>query len=593
MDGPFSSPGDPAADRRPDESPDDDRRLFAPRELPPLGPDASADGPAYRDWVRNRLADPAPPAGPGGPAVTLVLVLDDPRPPWLRRSLRALTRALGPGDEVALATVGRLAPEAARALDEELVDVPAAVGVVRAAGPSPARAGAAAVAATRSPLVVLVGQHDELEPDARARLVAGLGEAVGCYGDEDRIDDVGAAGRPWFKPDWSPDLLLGAPYVGRPLLVRRTALAAAGGIVDVEGGDWEHDLMLRVGEQGPLAHVPEVLYHRRSPEAPPERPVAGPAAVERALARRSEPGSVEPGPLPGTWTIARRLSGRPTVSVIIPFRDGARLLRTCVDTVTATTGLPVELVLVDNGSTEPETLTLVDTLAARPDVTVVEDPRPFNWAALNNGAARQAGGDVLVFLNNDIEARRPQWLEPLVAQALRPEVGAVGARLLYPDGRVQHAGVVVGLGGAAGHVLGGLAGDEPGYGGLAVLTRNCSGVTGACLAVRPSVFFELGAFDESLGLDLNDVDYCLRAIAAGYRVVYEPAAELVHHESPTRGTSGSARDIRRFVDRWQSLIERGDPLLGQNLTRVDSSCGLRRPDETKWWQEWRSTLDTV
>ena len=248
---------------------------------------------------------------------------------------------------------------------------------------------------------------------------------------------------------------------------------------------------------------------------------------------------------------------------------------------------------MDNGSTEPETLTLVEDLASRADVTVVEDPRPFNWAALNNEAARRARGQVLVFLNNDIEARRPRWLEPLVAQALRPEVGAVGARLVYPDGRVQHAGVVVGLGGAAGHVLAGLPADQPGYGGLAVLTRNCSAVTGACLAVRPSVFFELGAFDEALGLDLNDVDYCLRAIAAGFRVIYEPAAELVHHESPTRGTSGSASDIRRFVDRWRLLIERGDPLFGRNLTRVDSSCGLRRPDEAKWWVAWRSTLDTV
>ena len=247
--------------------------------------------------------------------------------------------------------------------------------------------------------------------------------------------------------------------------------------------------------------------------------------------------------------------------------------------------------LVDNGSVEPETHTLVERLSARPDVTVVADPRPFNWAALNNAAARVDGGDVLLFLNNDIEARRDGWLEALVAQAQRPLVAAVGARLLYPTGRVQHAGVVVGLGGAAGHVLAGLPSDQPGYGGLAVLTRDCSAVTGAAMAIRRSVFEELGGFDESLGVDLNDIDLCLRAIERGYRVVYEPLAELVHHESPSRGTSGSVEDIRRFLHRWEALLLAGDPLLSPHLTRMDGSSALRRPDEEGWWLQWRSTLE--
>ena len=199
-------------------------------------------------------------------------------------------------------------------------------------------------------------------------------------------------------------------------------------------------------------------------------------------------------------------------SAIIPFRDGARFLRTCVDSVTATAGdVDLELVLVDNGSVEPETRTLVERLAGRTDVVVVRDDRPFNWAALNNGAVDRARGDVLLFLNNDIEARHDGWLEVLAAQALRPEIGAAGARLLYPTGRVQHAGLVIGLGGAAGHVLVGLDGDAPGYLGMAVVARDCSAVTGACLATRRDVFDDLGRFDVSLGLDLNDIDFCLRA----------------------------------------------------------------------------------
>ncbi len=259
--------------------------------------------------------------------------------------------------------------------------------------------------------------------------------------------------------------------------------------------------------------------------------------------------------------------------------------------MSATAGdLPFELVLVDNGSTDPQTLTLVDRIARRDDVTVLRDDRPFNWPALNNAAVLHSTGEVMVFLNNDIEATTPGWLDRLAAQALRPEVGAVGARLLYPDGRLQHAGMVIGLGGAAGHVLAGLEGDRPGYLGLAVLTRECTAVTGACLATRRDVFDRLGGFDEELGLDFNDVDYCLRARQTGLRVLYEPGAELVHYESPSRGTSGSAADIRRFVERWEDEILAGDPYLNRNLTRVDSSCALCGPDERGWWQTWRRNL---
>jgi GT2 family glycosyltransferase len=297
--------------------------------------------------------------------------------------------------------------------------------------------------------------------------------------------------------------------------------------------------------------------------------------------------------VPGTVHVRRRPAVRPRVSAIVPFRDEPGLLRACVDSVTATAGaVDLELVLVDNGSVEPETLSLVEALARRRDVTLVHDPRPFNWAALNNAAADAAGGEVLLFLNNDIEARRPGWLEALCAQALRPEIAAVGARLLYPTGQVQHAGVVLGLGGAAGHVLAGLPATRPGYLAMAVLTRECSAVLGACMAVRRAVFDELGRFDDQLRLDLNETDFCLRARARGYRVVYEPLAELVHHESPSRGTSGSMADIARFIDRWEDALRAGDPYLNRNLTRIDSSCALRAPDEERRWEQWRSNLQS-
>ncbi len=280
-----------------------------------------------------------------------------------------------------------------------------------------------------------------------------------------------------------------------------------------------------------------------------------------------------------------------SVSVLIPFRDEPRFLRACVDSVTITTrDCDVEFVLVDNGSSEPETLTLVERLVGRTDVRLLRDPRPFNWAALSNAAAGLASGDVLLFLNNDIEAHRPGWLAALCAHALRPDVAAVGARLLYPDRRLQHCGIVVGMTGAAGHPLVGLAEDDPGYLSLAATTRECSAVTGACLATRRDVFVELGGFDESLGVDLNDVDYCLRARAQGYRTVYEPRAELIHHESPSRGTAGGVGDIVRFLERWGDYIAEGDRYFNAHLTRRDQSCRLARDDEEEAWNRWYATV---
>jgi GT2 family glycosyltransferase len=282
------------------------------------------------------------------------------------------------------------------------------------------------------------------------------------------------------------------------------------------------------------------------------------------------------------------------VSILIPFRDEPRLLRTCVDSLAATTSThtSVELVLIDNGSSDPETLTLVERLAESPDVRLLTDSRPFNWAALNNEGALVARGDILVFLNNDIEAHQSGWLSALCAQALRPDVGAAGARLLYPDHHLQHCGLVIGLTGAAGHVLGGLPQEASGYLHMATATRECSAVTGACLATRRTVFELLGGFDETLGVDLNDVDYCLRAAEKGFRTLYEPAAQLIHHESPSRGTAGGVGDVVKFVDRWKEYISEGDRYLNPHLTRADPSCGLARAGEKDDWNRWYATLTT-
>jgi len=576
--------------------------LFAPRELPPLRPDAAAEDPArYGAWARTREAERvAAPMGvlPAGRTDVLVVV-DGAEPGLLSACLGSVSAQTSHGWRLSIVTVGDMTDEQDEVLAGVLAAWPGRVGLrVAPPGTDTATAVSLAFEFSGSPAVLHLGQHDELAPDALALLTRAIEgasaslRADAAYADEDDIDATGQLSGPVLKPDWSPDLLMSTPYLGRPTVFRRGVVGEAGGIRPSAGGDWEHDLMLRVAERaGRVTHVAEVLCHRHD-RPPPSWEPSGGGVVAAALARRAEEGEVAAGPLPGTWAVHRRASTRPSVSVLVPFRDGAAFLRTCVDSVTATADdVDLELVLVDNGSVDPETHTLVDRLAERPDVVVVHDPRVFNWAALNNEAALAAGGEVLVFLNNDIEAGRPGWLGVLAAQALRPEVAVAGGRLLYPGGRVQHAGVVVGMGGAAGHVGAGLRADQPGYLGMAVLTRNCSAVTGACMAVRREVFEAVGRFDETLGVDLNDIDFCLRAIQRGYRVVYEPLAELVHFESPSRGTSGSVANITRFVDRWRPLIEDGDPFLNVHITRVDSSCALRGPDEEGWWQRWRSTLD--
>lgn len=341
-----------------------------------------------------------------------------------------------------------------------------------------------------------------------------------------------------------------------------------------------------------VVHIPEVLCHRTDDAAPNDAKSF--QHIEEALRRRGDAATVETGAAPGTYRIVRPARSDIPTSIVIPFRDEPRLLRTCVDSIVDTTSrhTGVELLLIDNGSTDPETFTLLERLAENPDVTIVADPRPFNWAALNNAGARRARGEMLLFLNNDIEAHQGGWLSALCAQALRPDVAVAGARLLYPDRHLQHCGLVVGLTGAAGHVLGGLAEEEPGYLHMATAARECAAVTGACLATRREIFDRLGGFDETLGVDLNDVDYCLRAAADDLRTMYEPAAELIHHESPSRGTAGGVGDVVRFLDRWKDYIARGDRYFNPHLTRADPSCGLVHPSEQDDWNKWYATVTT-
>ncbi len=570
-----------------------ERVLFAPRELPPLPSDVATDLHAYTTWVRAREAfrRTSTPAS-GGAVLALVMVAGD-APEWaVARSVEALCAQTS--DRWSL-TVVASAPRV-----EELTPVARSAASRRArrrVGSVAAPEGASAadqlglgLAAHPGDNVALIFPGDVWAPDAVALLGGAITQTGVVYADEDTLRPDGTHAAPRLKPDYSPDFLLSSSYVGRPLAIGAGLTGTLPQLVATEPDGLEHECALYAcAAASSVTHIAEVLCHRtHGDEGSAPRDVGH---VERALQRRNERAWVAPGSVRGTFRVERHPDAGSSVSILIPFRDEPRFLRTCVDSVTATTqGHDVELVLIDNGSSDAETMTLIDRLAARPDVRILRDARPFNWAGLNNAGAEVARGDVLVLLNNDIEAHRPGWLSALCAQALRSDVGAVGARLLYPDGRLQHCGLVVGMAGAAGHPLVGLPEGAAGYLNMAIATRECSAVTGACLATRHEVFRRLGGFDEALGVDLNDVDFCLRAGGEGLRTLYEPAAELIHHESPSRGTAGGVGDIVNFVDRWRDYITEGDRYFNPHLTRADASCGLARADEEDAWNRWYSTL---
>jgi GT2 family glycosyltransferase len=440
--------------------------------------------------------------------------------------------------------------------------------------------------------VSLLFPGDIWAPDAVAQLASALSPRSVVYADEDVVTGQDEHLEPRLKPAYSPEFLLSSSYIGRPLAIGAEIIPQLTATT-VTVPDLEHDLALRACEVAEnVVHLPEVLCHRliapRDPSTASDHDVAH---VVAALERRAELAEVSPGPISGTYRIRHHSSDPPSTTIIIPFRDEPRFMRACIESIDATRGEgKVDFVLVDNGSVQPETKTLLEHLGDRPDVVVLPDARPFNWSELNNAAAEVATGDVFLFLNNDIEAHVPGWVDILAAQAMRPEVGVVGARLLYPDRRLQHCGVVIGMGGAADHVLAGLDVDQPGYLQMATSTRECAAVTGACLATRRDVFESLGGFDDALGVDLNDIDYCLRTQRRGLKVLYEAMAELIHHESPSRGFAGGARDIKQFIERWKSSILTGDPYLSANLTRVDCSCALRGPNQDEWWHQWYASF---
>ncbi len=374
-----------------------------------------------------------------------------------------------------------------------------------------------------------------------------LGTAI-AYGDEDAAASDGALHSPLFKPNWSPAFQAANPYLGRLTCIRCADLVGAGCVTPEQLIAAEQAVVNSVanldGKQK-VAHVRRILYRRRR-----ERDVAGASPQSRMPAVAASIAAVQ------TW---------PTVTVIVPSRDRAGYLRGCIEGLKETTDYPsFDVVVVDNGSVEGDAIALLGEIESDRQITVLRVPGPFNYSALCNHGAAKTKADVLVLLNNDIVMIEPGWLQSLAAWAARGDVGAVGAKLLYPNGKIQHAGIVIGSGGRAGHLYKGAPGDEPGYLHQLQVAHEVAAVTGACLAVARSKFEAVGGFDAAnLPVDLNDVDLCLRLSERGWRTIWTPDAVLSHVEGGSRRhtlrpakTYGAER--RYFVRRWSHVI-RDDP----------------------------------
>lgn len=437
-----------------------------------------------------------------------------------------------------------------------------------------------ALARATGEFVAFLDHDDLLVPDAVARvaqaIVAAAADAL--YTDQDTIDGHGRHVHTFHKPDWSPEYLRHVMYVGHLLVVRRSLAERLGGFDGRFDGVQDFEFALRLGEAtSRIAHVPEVLYHWRAVAGSVAAAETAKRGIDRLQARAVQehldrlglPATAAPHPrFPHRCVVTPRLTRHPRVSIVIPSRDRPDLIGPCLRSIFERTTWPeVEVVVVDTGTTDPRALAVYREHPVR----VVDMPGPFNFSAANNRGTAAASGEILVFLNNDTSVVSPEWLEHLVFHLLAADVGAVGPLLVYSDGRVQHAGVVLGARGTADHVMRGFPAAADGYAGSLSCPREVSAVTGACLAIRRESLARVGGWSELYATHYQDVDLCLRLRREGLRCLVTPDVRLVHHESPSRGDRYDSLDRLLLLDTFGDVIAAGDSF-------YPAACSLERLD---------------
>ncbi len=444
-------------------------------------------------------------------------------------------------------------------------------------------------------LIGLLDHDDLLAPNALYEIAKAVNEHLDAeviYTDEDKVTtDLKEHFQPHLKPDFNLDLLRSNNYICHFFVASRDLIKRVGGFRPEFNGAQDYDLILRCTEQAKqIVHIPKILYHWRVHKASTaDNPAskmyafdAGKRAIEEHLIRCRTKGTVQHTKDLGFYRVKYEICGEPLVSIIIPNKDQSEALKKCLDSIREKTSYwNYEIIIVENNSEEPETFAFYKKIAGE-KIKIVTWEGEFNYSAINNFGVRHARGDYLLLLNNDVEIINGDWLTEMLSHCQRKEVGIVGAKLYYPDNTIQHAGIIIGIGGVAGSVFVGLPRAFSGYLHKASIQLDLSAVTAACMLVKRSVFEQVGGLEEKLKVAFNDVDFCLRVREKGYLVVYDPYAELYHYESKTRGAEDTKEKIRRFQteieymrSHWIGLLKKGDPYYNCNLSLTKWDYSLK------------------
>lgn len=436
----------------------------------------------------------------------------------------------------------------------------------------------------------IISSNDLLTSDALFEMVKVINnnrKIDFIYSDNDKINEEGSQYLdPNFKPDWSPDTFRSYNYIGNLALFSKILLDKAGYFNNEYGKDKEYDLYLKLTEKAnKIYHITRVLYHNRINENQQEENKLnedhGKDVLENHLKRIGLEGSVSNGLIPKTYKINYKIKGNPKVSIIIPNKDEVSTLKTCIDSIiNKSTYTNYEIVIVENNSVSKEIFEYYEEIKKIDNIKVVTWKKGFNYSAINNFGFKETNGDYILLLNNDIEVISENWIEEMLMYAQRDDVGIVGAKLYYPDDTVQHAGVILGIGGVAGHSHSNFERNDDGFAGRLKIVQNLSAVTAACLMIRRNIYEEVNGLNEKLAVAFNDIDFCLKVRKAGYLIVFSPYVEMYHYESKSRGKDDtkekSARfesEIKTFHNTWGLWIR--DPYYNDNLTLDKEDFSLR------------------
>ena len=453
-----------------------------------------------------------------------------------------------------------------------------------------------AVALATGEYLMLCDHDDTLEPDALYEIVKAINDtgADVLYTDEDKVS---MDGQHYFDPNFKPDFnlfrLRENNYICHIFVVKKSLTDETGLLRSEFDGAQDFDFILRCCEKAQkITHIPKVLYHWRchmdSTAADPSSKAyayeAGRKAVREHYQRLGIDAKVEMTERPGWYRSHVKVQGNPLISVIIPNKDHTDDLELCLFSMTRkSTYRNYEILIVENNSEKEETFEYYKKLPDRyPKARVLTWEKEFNYSAINNFAAKEAKGEYLLFLNNDVEILTPDWMEEMLQNCQQEDVAAVGAKLYYPDDTIQHAGVVLGLGGIAGHIMCRASREDPGYFGRMISVQEISAVTAACMMVKKSDFDAVGGLDETFQVAFNDIDLCMKFRAAGKKIIFTPYAELYHYESTSRGLEDTPekqfrfdKEVKRFQEKWAQQLEMGDPYYSPNLSVTEGDCSLR------------------